>query len=180
MAYLESWKSKQAVVLAKYSIAQTENTPIVHSVHITEKDGGKKAQAGRVDGHNFSRWFRDFCVDNGFGSYEIIDKTFVRNGKTHYRGRHYTGLVPHELRHTNATLLLSSGVDYKTVQTRLGHADPSTTLAFYAHALESPDRAAAEAMQDKKNYYKAAVAGKPARRSRWWRKRYLPKPQDYT
>lgn len=81
MAYLESWKSKQAVVLAKYSIAQTENTPIVHSVHITEKDGGKKAQAGRVDGHNFSRWFRDFCVDNGFGSYEIIDKTFVRNGR---------------------------------------------------------------------------------------------------
>lgn len=148
VAYLESWKSKQAVVLAKYSIAQTENTPIVHSVHITEKDGEKKAQAGRVDGHNFSRWFRDFCVDNGFGSYEIIDKTFVRNGKTHYRGRHYTGLVPHELRHTNATLLLSSGVDYKTVQTRLGHADPSTTLAFYAHALESSDRAAAKAMQD--------------------------------
>ena len=35
-------------------------------------------------------------------------------------------------------------------------------------------------MQDKKNYYKAAVAGKPARRSRRWRERRFPKPQDYT
>ena len=35
-------------------------------------------------------------------------------------------------------------------------------------------------LQDKKNYYKAAVAGKPARRSRRWRERRFPKPQDYT
>ena len=35
-------------------------------------------------------------------------------------------------------------------------------------------------MQDKKNYYEMAVAGKPARSSRRWRERRFPKPQDYT
>lgn len=37
------------------------------------------------------------------------------------------------MRHTNATLLLSHGVDFKTIQTRLGHKDINTTLNIYSH-----------------------------------------------
>ena len=40
----------------------------------------------------------------------------------------------HDLRHTNATMLLQSGIDIKTLQTRLGHADISTTLNVYVHS----------------------------------------------
>ncbi|WP_096635797.1 tyrosine-type recombinase/integrase [Clostridium cochlearium] len=39
----------------------------------------------------------------------------------------------HDLRHTNATLLLQGGVDFKVIQTRLGHADIHTTLNIYSH-----------------------------------------------
>lgn len=39
----------------------------------------------------------------------------------------------HDLRHTNATLLISQGVDFKTVQNRLGHKDINTTLNIYSH-----------------------------------------------
>lgn len=56
------------------------------------------------------------------------------------------GVRMHELRHTQATLLLGAGVDIKTVQTRLGHATSKVTLDMYAHALPANDREAAELM----------------------------------
>lgn len=53
----------------------------------------------------------------------------------------------HNLRHTHATWLLQSGADFRTVQERLGHANPSTTLAIYAHVMPGRDAAAAETFQ---------------------------------
>lgn len=58
------------------------------------------------------------------------------------------GWVLHELRHTQATLLLAEGVDVKTVAARLGHSSPSVTLNMYAHAMPEVDRNAAQAMGD--------------------------------
>lgn len=56
--------------------------------------------------------------------------------------------VLHELRHTQATLLLAEGVDVKTVAARLGHSSPSVTLNMYAHSMPEVDRNAAQAMGD--------------------------------
>lgn len=102
---------------------------------------------------NFERWWREFRARNGF-----------------------PGLRYHELRHTQATQLLGNGVDVKTVQTRLGHANASLTLNQYAHALPENDRDAAallgqlfdadEPTSDKRKYaYKSAssVSGKKRR-----------------
>lgn len=50
----------------------------------------------------------------------------------------------HDLRHAHATALLAAGIPIKSVSSRLGHADASTTLNVYAHALESTDREAAD------------------------------------
>ena len=50
----------------------------------------------------------------------------------------------HDLRHTFATTALQNGVDVKTVQARLGHADASITLNWYAHAMPGNDRQAAD------------------------------------
>lgn len=62
------------------------------------------------------------------------------------------GLPPgsrfHELRHTHATWCLSHGVDLKTVSLRLGHADETTTLKSYAHALPGRDADAARTFRD--------------------------------
>jgi len=43
-----------------------------------------------------------------------------------------------------ATALVSSGVDIKTAQVRLGHSSPSVTLGIYARATAQADRQAAE------------------------------------
>lgn len=55
----------------------------------------------------------------------------------------FEGLKLHELRHTQATILLACGIDIKTVQMRLGHSSASLTLNLYAHAVPENDRKAA-------------------------------------
>jgi integrase len=47
----------------------------------------------------------------------------------------------HDLRHTSATLL--QGV-HAIISSRLGHANITTTLNIYAHALQEADQAAAD------------------------------------
>lgn len=143
---LDQWKTLQREKLEQYALGQVETTPIANGVKVVGSDDGKRVVLTRVEGHNYSRWFRDFCVDNGFGEYEVVTSEFERNGKLHKRGRGYRGLVPHALRHTQATLLIGEGSDVKTVQARLGHASPSTTLAIYAHAIDANDRKAADAI----------------------------------
>lgn len=50
----------------------------------------------------------------------------------------------HSLRHTNASLLISQGVDVRTVAGLLGHSQPSTTLDIYSHAFDKNKREAQE------------------------------------
>jgi integrase len=50
----------------------------------------------------------------------------------------------HGWRHTAATVLVGSGTDIKTVQTRLGHSTPAITLALYVHPTIERDQAAGE------------------------------------
>ncbi len=50
----------------------------------------------------------------------------------------------HYLRHAHASLLAAQGLDVKSLQRRLGHAQASLTLDVYAHALSEMDRRAAE------------------------------------
>ena len=51
------------------------------------------------------------------------------------------------LRHTAATLLITSGVDIRTVSGRLGHAKTSTTLNFYTEFLKEMDHSASDQME---------------------------------
>ena len=53
----------------------------------------------------------------------------------------------HCLRHTSATILLSSGCDIKTVSARLGHSSIDTTN-IYVHVLESVDKQAATTFEN--------------------------------
>ncbi|MEK5416291.1 site-specific integrase [Paenibacillus sp. FSL L8-0708] len=50
----------------------------------------------------------------------------------------------HDLRHTSATLLISSGVHAKIISSRLGHTKISTTMNIYGHIIEAADQSAAD------------------------------------
>jgi len=56
------------------------------------------------------------------------------------------GVRLHDLRHFNATSLLTAGTDIRTVSGRLGHANASTTLNIYAHFVEHADEQAVAAI----------------------------------
>ena len=51
------------------------------------------------------------------------------------------------LRHTAATLLITSGIDIRTVSGRLGHSKTSTTLNFYTEFLKEMDHSASDQME---------------------------------
>ncbi|MCU1617527.1 MAG: putative phage integrase [Frankiales bacterium] len=54
------------------------------------------------------------------------------------------GLVPHELRHTAASLAVSSGANVKAVQRMLGHASAALTLDTYTDLFDDDLDAVAE------------------------------------
>ena len=54
----------------------------------------------------------------------------------------------HDIRHTNATLMLAKGIATKTAQKRLGHSDFSTTMDTYSHVLDSVAKDAANTIED--------------------------------
>lgn len=68
-------------------------------------------------------WLKDFCKDNGF---------------------RFLGV--HQFRHLNASLLINSGADVRTVSASLGHSQVTTTLNIYAHTFAEAQARAGEAV----------------------------------
>ncbi|WP_139653086.1 tyrosine-type recombinase/integrase [Raoultibacter phocaeensis] len=96
--HLGKWKAKQARALLKLGIAQKPSTPVCCSLYDAETNGEPIYAGGFLDPQGFSSKFSRFCDEYSFRS---------TTGKR---------LCFHELRHTQATLLLSNGEDagYRT------------------------------------------------------------------
>lgn len=80
---------------------------------------GKPINPGTV-----SAWFHKFIRDNDLPLVSI-----------------------HGLRHTCASIMISSGVPITTTAKRLGHSTSATTTKIYAHAIASADAATAQIIQ---------------------------------
>lgn len=52
--------------------------------------------------------------------------------------------TPHDLRHTHASMLIEAGVDFMTIQERLGHESITTTIGTYGHLRNDADAKAAD------------------------------------
>lgn len=137
VAALVRWKGLQAEYLGKIGKDQTDETPVVNS------DLGD-----HMDPNNYSRWFRTFCVKHAFGTFSSYEEFTDTQGRKRTRRTGYKGLTPHMLRHTQATLLIGSATDIKTVQSRLGHSSVNLTLNTYSHAIAANDKKAANTFGD--------------------------------
>lgn len=79
-------------------------------------------------------------ADGGLRAPSTVSRGFSALAREHGLGH---GVTFHTLRHTHATLLLTNGLDVRTVAERLGHANPEMTLSVYAHVMPGRDAAAA-------------------------------------
>ena len=73
---------------------------------------------------------------------------FSRKFQRFLQRNHLPHLRLHDIRHASATMMIEHGVDIKTVQSRLGHSDISTTLNIYSHMTEKMNRNAADKLDE--------------------------------
>lgn len=67
---------------------------------------------------------------------EIYTNSQITRALKKYQNDTGVTATPHQLRHGYATLLFDAGIDVKTAQKWLGHADTTTTLEIYTHLSE--------------------------------------------
>lgn len=93
-----------------------------------------------------------FTQDNGkmmnySTPYHALQNTIKWYNRSHPENEALPLIPFHGLRHTSATLLIAGKQDVKTVSSRLGHAQASTTMNIYAHALQEGDQRAADTLE---------------------------------
>lgn len=122
LEWLTEWKRQQKDELKGLKVIQTQKTPVCCSLYDSKFNGVAVFAGGMLDPQTFSSQFHRFCSEHGF---------YSTTGKV---------LCFHELRHTQATFLLSHGEDVISVSARMGHASPSITSDMYAHAMPERDK----------------------------------------
>ena len=96
---------------------------------------GDKPNVPLGDSKFKSQWL-DFCRATGYVEARIETRK-NKDGSIRTFKRTVPTLTPHQLRHGYATLLFESGVDTKTSQNQLGHADIHTTMQTYTAIREA-------------------------------------------
>lgn len=76
------------------------------------------------------------CQDNGK---PFKPATMTRKFSKFLENNNLRHIRLHDVRHTNATLMLMNGIPPKVAQVRLGHSDYSTTMNIYGHVLKSTE-----------------------------------------
>ena len=84
-----------------------------------------------------------FAEPNG----EPLTNDHYNNAYKRYQQETGVTVTAHQIRHGYATALYECGVDFKTMQALLGHAQLSTTMDIYTHVRQSSLKAAEEKMR---------------------------------
>ncbi|MDC7289549.1 site-specific integrase [Blautia schinkii] len=99
------------------------------------------------ENHIFIQWNgKQMHLDTPYNTFKKIIRRY--NEQVTAPDKKLPEIPLHGLRHTSATLLISQNMDPRTVSNRLGHAQTSTTMDIYSHALKRMDEKAADVFDD--------------------------------
>lgn len=79
--------------------------------------------------------------------FPIHPDTFSKNFKKFLKRNNLKDIRVYDLRHTNASMLHSEGIDYATIAARIGNL-PSTTANFYIHKVNEKDKKAKDVLDN--------------------------------
>ena len=137
---------------------------VLHKGQIIEKEPKTKSSARSIaaDGgviallREYRAWWLQQRLVNG-DRWVDTDKLFIKESggvmhpdsitdftKKFIKANTLPYFTPHSLRHTNISLMIAAGVDIKTVSSRAGHANITTTGNIYTHQIQSANAKAAE------------------------------------
>jgi len=105
--------------------------------HVVPLSAPAKQLLARLRQGTNSPW--EFPADSAPGQRATVQKSW----RVLCRAAHITGLRGHDLRHSFASPLASSGASLPLIGSLLGHSNPVTTHR-YAHLFDDPQRAAVE------------------------------------
>lgn len=105
----------------------------------------RRDELRRLQGEAYEDQDLVFSTDRGR---PLIWRNVTRAFKRLLRAAGLRDIRFHDLRHTNATLLLEAEVHPKIVQERLGHSTIGVTLDIYSHVIPSLGRDAAERLHE--------------------------------
>lgn len=86
----------------------------------------------------------DIVFSNAGGSYMDVQRVYRTFKKIVAVAGLRSDIRFHDLRHTNATLLIAKGINMKTVSERLGHSSITITMDRYTHGVKEEDQKAAK------------------------------------
>lgn len=86
----------------------------------------------------------DIVFSNAGGSYMNVQRAYRKFKKIVATAGLRSDIRFHDLRHTNATLLIAKGINMKTVSERLGHSSITVTMDRYTHGVKEEDQKAAK------------------------------------
>lgn len=134
--FTDTTKTKQSQRTLKLPVVVFDILRKLHSEHLQNR-----LMAGR----EWNPSDRLFVQDNGDPLHPNTPYSWCRK-HCKRTGQRFLGV--HVFRHLNASLLINSGVDVRTVSASLGHSQTTTTLNIYAHSFQEAQAQASEAVAD--------------------------------
>lgn len=145
-------KTTEIVVRSPKSILSKREIPLFDELWNGLMEYRKK-QLALIDAFGVDYHDDGYIFCNAMGSvYE--PRTFEDLFKRTLKSAGINDVNFHALRHTFATRALEAGMDIKVLSSILGHAQASTTLNLYSHALPDHKR---ESMDKMRGYYAASL-----------------------
>lgn len=131
------WRNEQHMLLTK-RVNKLKEVKVLN----------RGASSHLLDLYNRLNDFENEYVWNQYDGMPMLPRSVTHWWCKFIKNNNLPHVTFHGTRHTSATIALTEGVDVKSVSSRLGHADASTTLRVYAYALESTDRKIAQLWDD--------------------------------